>query len=110
VQAALWLLPLLALVGVRWRDHLLWAGAEVAYFVGVWLYLAAQSVRDRGLTPGAYGTLLVVRVGALVWLVVQVWRVARRRWPVGEGDEEPEVDELAGPLAGAADRVLVRLG
>ena len=29
-QASLWLLPLVALVGLRWRDHLIWAGVEAA--------------------------------------------------------------------------------
>ncbi|MBK8758401.1 MAG: hypothetical protein IPM08_15155 [Actinomycetales bacterium] len=32
VQASLWLVPLVALVGLRWRDHLWWAGAEALHF------------------------------------------------------------------------------
>ena len=31
VQAALWLLPLVALAGLRWRDHLVWVTGEVLY-------------------------------------------------------------------------------
>ena len=119
VQAALWVLPLIALVGVRWRDHLLWAGAEVTYSLAVWLYLAGLSTRDRGLPPAPYAVLLLVRLAALGWLVLQVVRVARARGPVAEDEEEEvdparweeaEVDELAGPLTGAPDRVLVRFG
>ena len=30
VQSSLWLVPLVALAGVPWRDHLVWAAAEVA--------------------------------------------------------------------------------
>ena len=33
-QASLWLLPLIALVGLRWRDHLIWAGVEAASLRG----------------------------------------------------------------------------
>ena len=53
-QASLWLLPLVALVGLRWRDHLIWAGVEAAYFVAVWLYIAGLTTPDRGLPPGDY--------------------------------------------------------
>jgi uncharacterized membrane protein len=121
VQACLWLLPLIALVGVRWRDHLVWAGSEVVYSVAVWLYLAGLSVKDRGLPSGPYAVLLLARLLALGWLVAQVVRVARARWALpedelGETEDaeqerlEGEVDELAGPIAGAEDRVLVRFG
>ena len=117
VQACLWVLPLIALVGVRWRDHLIWAGAEVVYSVAVWLYLAGLSTKDRGLPPGPYSVLLLARLAALAWLVAQVVRVARARPAVAGPDEEDvdpqeweaaEVDELGGPLTGAPDRVLVR--
>ncbi|GAA1246478.1 glycosyltransferase family 87 protein [Oryzihumus leptocrescens] len=121
VQACLWLLPLIALVGVRWRDHLIWAGTEVVYSVAVWLYLAGLSVKDRGLPSGPYAGLLLARLLALGWLVTQVVRVARARWALPEDELgetevaeqerlEGEVDELAGPIAGAEDRVLVRFG
>jgi uncharacterized membrane protein len=82
VQAALWLLPLIALVGLRWRDHLIWAGCEATYFVAVWLYIAGLGKPDRGLPPGGYSTLLLLRIAAWIYLLVQVWRVARSRPPV----------------------------
>ena len=120
VQAGLWLLPLIALVGLQWRDHLIWAGFEAAYFVGVWLYIAGQSKADRGLPSGGYSVLLGLRLAALVFLLVQVWRVARSRLPLESDVEDPlehrvdpldeEIDPLAGPMSGAPDRVLVRLG
>ena len=140
VQAGLWLLPLIALIGLQWRDHLIWAAFEATYFGAVWLYIAGLSKPDRGLPKGLYALLLVLRLAALLFVVMQVWRVARSRGPVvevdgegdregeaeeGPGDEEPddevkelgpgaqeqgdEVDPLAGPMAGAPDRVLVHL-
>jgi len=121
VQASLWLVPLVALCGVRWRDSLLWAGAEALHFVAVWLYVAGLSTPDRALPPGWYGVFLGLRVLAVLHLVWQVWRTAARRPApreaepatptdeVLEVDDEVEDDELAGDFAGAPDRLLVRL-
>jgi hypothetical protein len=120
VQAGLWLLPLIALVGLKWRDHLIWAGVEATYFVAVWLYIAGLSKPDRALPPGSYSLLLGLRLIALLFVLERVWRVARSRKPANQpvsadevsADEVPadEVDPLAGPMAGAPDRVLFRLG
>jgi Glycosyltransferase family 87 len=92
VQAALWLLPLIALVGLKWRDHLIWAGCEATYFVAVWLYIAGISKPDRGLPSGGYSTLLLLRIAAWLYVLVQVWRVARSREPLTPA--EPPVQEL----------------
>jgi uncharacterized membrane protein len=107
VQASLWLLPLAALARPRWRDHLVWAGAEAAYFVGVWLFIAAGSNPDRALPGPWYGTLLLVRVAALSWLVAVV---VRDMW---RPDDDPvratgEDDPLAGPLTGVDDALILR--
>ena len=141
VQSSLWLVPLVALVGLRWKDHLLWAGAEVLYFVAVWLYIAAISVPDRGLPPGWYAVFLLIRLIGVGWLIHRTWHVARRRWPdVRETAEERRVaaeesghpldaevfaeleatdarlaqeadpDELAGPIRGSRDHLIVRFG
>jgi hypothetical protein len=122
VQASLWLLPLLALCGLRWRDHLLWAGAEALHFVTVWLYVGGLSKPDRGLPPGWYAVFLTLRFAAVGYLVWRVWHTAAAREPLPEDgsddapdqhpadlpdDEEP--DELAGDFSGAPDRLLVRL-
>jgi uncharacterized membrane protein len=122
VQAGLWLLPLIALIGLKWRDHLIWAGFEACYFVAVWIYIAGLSRPERGLPSGAYYILLVLRLSAMLFVLVQVWRVAGSRAPVATSesvdqeavdpdavDPEGEVDPLAGPMAGAPDRLLVRL-
>jgi hypothetical protein len=118
-QASLWLLPLVALVGLRWRDHLIWAGVEAAYFVAVWLYIAGLTTPDRGLPGPDYAGFVLARVAAVVYLAVRVWLLAVSRGPVldeadsdgsgGSVDEVDEVDELAGPMAAAPDRFLVRL-
>jgi hypothetical protein len=127
VQASLWLLPLLALCGLRWRDHLLWAGAEVMHFAMVWLYIGGMSKADRGLPGPWYAVFLVLRVAAVLYLVWRVWRTASRRPAAEEGAEEcaeegaeepdapgapvqPDEDELAGPFAGARDHLIVRIG
>jgi uncharacterized membrane protein len=119
VQAGLWLLPLIGLVGLKWRDHLIWAGFEATYFVAVWLYIAGLSKPDRGLPAGLYSLLTLMRVAAWLFVLVQVWRVAKVRGPailLEPVDQEPvhweqdqEVDPLAGPMAGAPDEVLVRI-
>jgi hypothetical protein len=116
-QASLWLLPFVALVGLRWRDHLIWAGVEAAYFVAVWLYIAGLTTPDRGLPAPDYAAFLLARVLVVVYLAVRVWLLAAFRVPVPDEVDpaEPaqvstdELDELAGPMAGAPDRFLVRL-
>ena len=117
-------MPLVALCGLRWRDHLVWAGAEALHFAMVWLYVGGLSKPDRGLPAGWYAVFLLLRVAAVVHLVVRVWRQAAARPPVddaayaaelGVGDEEAEVpaaletDDLAGDFADAPDQLLVRL-
>ena len=128
VQSSLWLVPLVALCGVRWRDHLVWATAEALHFVAVWLYVAGLSTPDRGLPAGWYAVFLVIRVLAVGHLVWQVWRTAAARPaapiaadslradplptdPVAESLSDPgvEPDELEGDFAGASDQFLVRL-
>ena len=123
VQAALWLLPLLALTYQRWRDHLVWAGVEVVSFLAVWLYIAGFTTANRGLQGHVYALFVVARVVAWSAFGVRVWLRARARPAVEEArdgrdgrdeeewpDAEPveELDELAGPLAGRPDALLVR--
>lgn len=113
VQSALWLVPLVALAGLRWRDHLLWAGAEALNFVAVWLYSGGLSRPDRGLPPGWYALFTLVRLLGTAWLVRQAWRTAMAL-PAYEPDpdlpDDPDrdavVDETAGPLAEAPDALV----
>jgi hypothetical protein len=98
VQSSLWLVPLVALCGVRWRDHLVWAGAEAAHFIAVWLYVGGLSKPDRGLPPGWYLAFLVVRVLAVGYLTWRVWHTAALRDEAPELPTHPESSEdLPGP-------------
>ena len=76
LQSVLWLLPLIALVGLRWRDHLIWAGVEVTAFLATWLYAAQSFDANRALPGPDYAIFLVARIVAVGWLVWQVWRQA----------------------------------
>ena len=73
-QASVILLPLIALVGLAWRDHLIWVTAEVVYFVSVWLYLGGG---NRGMPAWLYLTVLLTRVVALGWLIARAVKAAR---------------------------------
>jgi uncharacterized membrane protein len=109
VQASLWLLPLAALARPRWRDQLVWVGAEAAYFVAVWLYIAASSTADRGLPAAWYGVFTLVRMAGLLWLVGCVVQDVLHP----EGDpvrSSGEDDPLGGPVSGAPDALVVRVG
>lgn len=94
VQASLWLVPLVALAGLRWRDHLVWALAEGVHFVTVWLHLGGAGT-DRALPPSWYAAALLVRVLAVCWLAVRAWQVATERQPV--------VEDPAGPANASVD-------
>lgn len=73
VSASLWLVPLVALAGVRWRDALLWAAAEGAHLVAASYYLAGLEVPDKGLPAPIYTIFLVLRLVAIGNLAWQVW-------------------------------------
>ncbi|MGV1008629.1 MAG: glycosyltransferase 87 family protein [Dermatophilaceae bacterium] len=107
VQASLWLVPLVALCGLWWRDHLLWAGAEAMHFAAVWLYLAGVSVPSRALPAGWYALFVALRIAGVLWLAVQVWRMGRARPPLSA--QPDETDQLAGPLRDAPDALVVRV-
>jgi len=90
VQASLLLLPLVALAGLQWRDHLIWATTEVAYFVAVWLYIGAQSDPNRGLPAGFYLVFLLARLAGISWLG---WQALTSPAP----DEDPVDDDPFAP-------------
>ena len=118
VQSALWLVPLAALVGLAWKDVLVWSAAEALHFEAVWLYLAGTSVPNRGLPAAWYAVLLIVRLGGVLWLLGRTWQLALSRPPVLDDDGsvvdsdwgDDESDQLAGPLRGDPDRLVVRFG
>ncbi len=73
VQTSLWLVPLVALAGLRWRDHLLWAGAEALHFVAIWLYVGGLGAPSRALPGGWYALFLMLRLIAVGYLVWRTW-------------------------------------
>lgn len=72
VQTGLWLLPFLALSALPWRDHLLWAAAEVLHFEATWLYIGFGSDPGRGLPGDAYAVAVVLRLVAWAWVLCRV--------------------------------------
>jgi hypothetical protein len=76
--AALWLVPFVALVGLGWRDHLLWAGAEAVHAVAMFGYLNHLLDPAHGLPPGWYAAALLLRLAAVGWLARQAW--VRASW------------------------------
>ncbi len=100
VQSSLWLVPLVALTTLDWRDHLTWAGAESLHFVAVWLTIATVSTPDRGMPYTWYSIFLVIRLASVSWLAVQTWLTAWQRLPdvltqVGDAGDLGEVPEPA---------------
>lgn len=73
VQACLWVLPLLALSAVRWRDHLIWAGVEIVYFIMVWMYVAAPSNPAKGLPAAAFAVFSLARSLAYIGIAWAAW-------------------------------------
>jgi len=76
--AALWLVPFVALTGIGWREHLLWAGAEAVHAVAMFGYLDYLVDPAHGLPPGWYAAALLLRLAAVVWLGREAW--TRASW------------------------------
>jgi hypothetical protein len=92
---AVWLVPFVALAGVPWRDHLVWAGAEVVHAVALFAWLAAATDPGHGLPAGWYATALALRLVAIGRIGWVVW--ARATWGV-------PAPRLRRPLEGPVDR------
>ena len=80
--------------------------------------MAGTSVPNRGLPAAWYAVFLIVRLGGVLWLLGRTWQLALGRPPVLDDDGavvdsawgDEESDELAGPLRGDPDRLVVRFG
>ncbi|MEU3792171.1 glycosyltransferase 87 family protein [Streptomyces fructofermentans] len=103
-QYVLWLIPLAALARPKWRDFLIWQACEVAYFLGIWMYLAYTTSGDahKGLPTEGYQLAILVHLLGTLYLCAVVVRdilmperdVVRR-----SGDDDPS----GGVLDGAED-------
>lgn len=91
VQTGLWLLPVIALSGVRWRDHLIWAAVEIAHFVAVWLHIGFTDDPGRGLPPETYALATLARAAAWAYLAWRIWVVPVRRSEPGPQHRAPGV-------------------
>ncbi|MEV2252316.1 glycosyltransferase 87 family protein [Streptomyces sp. NPDC050147] len=103
-QYVLWLIPLAALARPRWRDFLIWQACEVAYFLGIWLYLAYTTSGDahKGLPTEGYQLAIVAHLLGTLYLCAVVVRdiLMPERDPVRRsGDDDPS----GGVLDGAQD-------
>ncbi|MCW8220813.1 glycosyltransferase family 87 protein [Streptomyces griseolus] len=110
-QYVLWLIPLAALARPRWRDFLIWQACEVAYFLGIWMYLAYTTSGDKhqGLPQEGYQITVVLHLLGTLYLCAMVVRdiLMPERDPVrrdgsddpsgGVLDEAPDRVALAGP-------------
>ncbi|MGW7542906.1 glycosyltransferase family 87 protein [Streptomyces sp. NPDC054770] len=103
-QYVLWLVPLAVLARPKWRDFLIWQACEVAYFLGIWLYLAYTTSGDahKGLPTDGYHWAIAVHLLGTLYLCAMVVRdilmperdVVRRT-----GEDDPS----GGVLDGAED-------
>ncbi|MGJ5754672.1 putative membrane protein [Streptomyces puniciscabiei] len=103
-QYVLWLVPLAVLARPKWRDFLIWQAGEVAYFLGIWMYLAYTTSGDahKGLPTHGYHWSIVLHLAGTLYLCAVVVRdilmperdVVRR-----SGDDDPS----GGVLDGAQD-------
>lgn len=92
VQAATWLLPLIAASLIGWRDHLLWAGVEITAFVATWLYVGSGFDSAKGLPAAAYALVSLARLlalGALAWRMVDLAQRADERARAAEPQAQP---------------------
>ncbi|MGW5235579.1 glycosyltransferase family 87 protein [Streptomyces nodosus] len=103
-QYVLWLVPLAALARPRWRDFLIWQACEVAYFLGIWMYLAYTTSGDahKGLPTDGYQVAIAVHLLGTLYLCAVVVRdifMPERDMVRLAGDDDPS----GGVLDGAPD-------
>ncbi|MFI2641626.1 glycosyltransferase family 87 protein [Streptomyces sp. NPDC018610] len=103
-QYVLWLVPLAVLARPKWRDFLIWQACEVAYFLGIWMYLAYTTSGDahKGLPTEGYHWAIIVHLAGTLYLCAVVVRdilMPERDVVRGAGDDDPS----GGVLDGAED-------
>ncbi|MGW1556535.1 glycosyltransferase family 87 protein [Streptomyces sp. NPDC002144] len=103
-QYVLWLVPLAVLARPKWRDFLIWQACEVAYYLGIWMYLAYTTSGNahKGLPEVGYQWVIAVHILGTLFLCAVVVRdiLMPERDPVRRsGDDDPS----GGVLDGAED-------
>ena len=105
--AALWLVPFVALTGIRWRDHLVWAGAEAVHAVALFGHLVERTDPAKALPAGWYALALGGRLLAVAWVARQAWVAASWEDAVPAGTlarlpSEGPVENRGGPVGSNA--------
>ncbi|GAA2467208.1 glycosyltransferase family 87 protein [Streptomyces macrosporus] len=100
-QYVLWLIPLAALARPRWRDFLIWQACEVAYYLGIWFYLAYTGSGDdhHGLPTEGYQIAVAVHLLGTLYLCAVVLRdilVPERDVVRRDGSDDPSGGVLDG--------------
>ncbi|MFF4573238.1 glycosyltransferase family 87 protein [Streptomyces sp. NPDC001410] len=103
-QYVLWLVPLAVLARPKWRDFLIWQACEVAYFLGIWMYLAYTTSGDahKGLPTQGYHWAIALHLLGTLYLCAVVVRdilMPERDAVRRSGDDDPS----GGVLDGAED-------
>jgi uncharacterized membrane protein len=106
-QYVLWMLALFPLARPRWRDLLIWQGAEAIYFVAIWWHLQGLTYPDTSHVPEwTHNGATFLRIAATLWVCGLIARdiVAPEHDPIrADGSDDP----AGGPLDGATDRWVV---
>ncbi|GHD38768.1 glycosyltransferase family 87 protein [Streptomyces galbus] len=107
-QYVLWLVPLAVLARPKWRDFLVWQACEVAYFLGIWLYLAYTTSGDahKGLPTDGYHYAIGLHLAGTLYLCAVVVRdilMPERDVVRQDGDDDPS----GGVLDGAPDKFVL---
>ncbi|WP_329176961.1 glycosyltransferase family 87 protein [Streptomyces sp. NBC_01477] len=109
-QYVLWLLPLAVLARPRWRDLLIWQGAEVLYYLAIWMQLAyvTGGTKHHGLSADGYHLAVALHLLGVLYLSGMVIRdIMRPEHDVLRQDGED--DPVGGVLDGAEDSFVLGL-
>jgi uncharacterized membrane protein len=68
-QYVLWMLAIFPLARPRWRDLLIWQGAEALYFVAIWWHLEGLTYPDKAVVPEwTHNGATFLRIAATLWV------------------------------------------
>ncbi len=96
-QFSLWVAALVALVAVRSLPVLAFFAVDAAVYVVEYLFLGGRSGFPPSVPYGVLGALAAVRLGVLVWLIVETLRCAAQRQESTESRTSTPRSEMAVP-------------